>query len=421
MTNRPLTLPKWPFIFADVALLLGCAWVINQALPLKAYWAVAVAVAAWAFGAWICVLPWIKEFQSQAKFAENDSLTSALEQIQRLEEIGERIQSASGTWQTAQDAAQRVTATAKEIQERIKTDAKDFMEFAERINNDEKQHLRLEAEKLRRSEAEWLQVAARMLDHTFALTTAAVRSGQPNLATQMSNFQNACRDAARRVGLVPFHPTVGDPFEDRSQQLEDPNAKPEQGAVVSDILATGYTFQGQLLRKALVRVGGADSAQQIEPAPEQNLAEPPPTPETEQRSIEEAQAALAEVAEEIHEHRRDEIQDFQSEERSIPEVAEASETDLRAPESDSVTEDFVVDTYRPSNTLTPEEQSSVGNEVQNEQPVEEVAAVETTTDQSALESTIEVASHEPEPVEAVTEEKPRRRERKPDPQASLPF
>ena len=58
--------------------------------------------------------------------------------------------------------------------------------------------VRLEVEKLRRAEGEWLQVLVRVLDHVYALHLGALRSGQPNLIEQLSNFQNACRDAARR-------------------------------------------------------------------------------------------------------------------------------------------------------------------------------------------------------------------------------
>src|SRR4051812_17436444 len=301
MTNRPSpALPKWPFILADIGLLIVCAWAINIALPSKAWFFVGFAIVGWMFGAWICVLPWLKEFQAQCKQSENEGLTSALEQIQKLEEVGARVQAATATWQSAQDAAVRVTASAREIEEKIRADSKEFMEFAERINNDEKQHLRLEVEKLRRNEGEWLQVAARMLDHTFAITVAAHRSGQQNLAAQMTNFQNACRDAARRVGLVPFHPNAGDAYDERSQQLEDPNAKPEEGAVISDILATGYNFQGQLLRKALVRVSSAQQAPAAEPQQEEQAA-----PASEPIAAEE-QTAVAEQAEETHQQHEQE-------------------------------------------------------------------------------------------------------------------
>jgi molecular chaperone GrpE (heat shock protein) len=385
MTNRSPTLLKWPFILADVLLLVVCAWLINKMLPARGtgdYVIVALAATAWIIGAFICIWPWLIEFKAQTQQFQNETLTDAVKQIERLEEIGGRVQSATASWQSAQDSALRVTQVAKEIEERIKTDSKDFMEFAERINNDEKQHLRLEVEKLRRTESEWLQVAARMLDHTFALTAAATRSGQPNLVAQMTNFQNACRDAARRVGLIPFHPAVGEAFDDRSQQVEDPNGKAPEGSVVSDVLATGFTFQGQLLRKALVRV--ATNEPQPEPQATEVAHEAPmfkPEPPKEQTEV-------AEQAEEVRQERSVEPQAQEVAESAVPE--------------EQVDEQSLAD-ERSEPEVAPEPQSPV-----QEERVLEVAAAENAA-----------ASESNEPVG--DEEKPRRRQRKPDPQASLPF
>src|SRR5688572_157331 len=154
MTNRSPTLPKWPFILADVLLLAISAWMLLKLLPTRttaAYVVAGCAVVAWIVGAIICVWPWVAEFKAQTQQAQNEILTDALQQIDRLEEIGARVQAATGSWQSAQDSAMRVMQAAKEIEERIKTDSKDFMDFAERINADEKQNMRLEVEKLRRS------------------------------------------------------------------------------------------------------------------------------------------------------------------------------------------------------------------------------------------------------------------------------
>ncbi|HUS34565.1 MAG TPA: nucleotide exchange factor GrpE [Verrucomicrobiae bacterium] len=386
MTNRSPTLPKWPFILADVLLLAVSAWMLLKVLPTRtsgAYVVAGCAVVAWIVGAFICVWPWLVEFKAQSQQMQNDNLTDALKQIERLEEIGGRVQSATASWQSAQDSALRVTQAAKEVEERVKAQSKEFMDFAERISNDEKQHLRLELEKLRRTESEWLQVAARMLDHTFALTAAAARSGQPNLVTQMTNFQNACRDAARRVGLIPFHPAVGEAFDERTQQLEEPDAKGEEGAVVSDILATGFTFQGQLLRKALVRVSG--SQPQAEPQPTDVAHETPvfkPDPQEEQTDV-------AEQAEEVHEERTVEPQ---TEEVSEPAVLQPDSLEENVVEESSLAE------------VAPEPESSVSQE----EPGVEVATTEAAPGSE---------SNEP----AFEDEKPRRKQRKPDPQASLPF
>ena len=431
MTNRPApALLKWPFILADVLLLIACAWVINLVLPAKAYWVVAVAIAGWMVGAWVCVLPWLKEFQAECKLSESENLTSALEQIQKLEEIGARVQAATGSWQSAQDAATRVTASAKEIEEKIRTDAKEFMEFAERINNDEKQHLRLEVEKLRRNEGEWLQVAARMLDHTFAITVAAHRSGQPNLAAQMNNFQNACRDAARRVGLVPFHPNAGDAYDERSQQLEEANAKPEEGAVVSDILATGYTFQGQLLRKALVRVSGAQEIQPDQPQ-QQEQAAPEPLPEpiaTEEQTAVAEQAEEAHQQHEQHEHPAEPSSQWERLEQSFEQQTEpeakaavAGQDENSSPEEEKPLSDTAMNHERVQEMTAAQSSYDYPDEAQPNKATDNHSAAETSPSPRGEDRGEGFSADMATDVPADEAEKPRRRQRKPDPQTSLPF
>ena len=65
---------------------------------------------------------------------------------------------------------------------------------------------------------------------------------------------SACRDVARRVGIVPFTPSPGDPYDPKVHHLEPPDAKPAPDAKVDLALAPGYSFQGQFLRPALVRL-----------------------------------------------------------------------------------------------------------------------------------------------------------------------
>jgi len=92
-----------------------------------------------------------------------------------------------------------------------------------------------------------------ILDHIFALHTAAARSGQPKLENQIAYFQNACRDIVRRVGLMWFVVAPGEPFDpERHQATEQMKATVDDA--VAETMAAGYTFQGRLLRPALVRL-----------------------------------------------------------------------------------------------------------------------------------------------------------------------
>ena len=134
-------------------------------LPPKTTWDYVIVLTLsglWAYGAYICITPWLVEFKAQTCHLENETIADAMAQLQRLEEVGARVQSATAAWQAAHDSAARVTQTAREIEEKIKTDMKDFMDFAERVNSEYKNHLRLEVEKLRRSEGDFIQVTARL-------------------------------------------------------------------------------------------------------------------------------------------------------------------------------------------------------------------------------------------------------------------
>jgi molecular chaperone GrpE (heat shock protein) len=143
-------------------------------------------------------------------------------------------------------------------------EAKSFAEFMQRANDAEKSTLRLEVEKLRRSEGDWLQISTRLLDHIYALNQAAARSGQTGLIQQLGNFQAACRDVTRRIGLVPFLAEPGTPFDPNLQQPLDEKSQPAPGAVVAETVVTGFTFQGQLLRRAVVVFAGSTSPNPVE-------------------------------------------------------------------------------------------------------------------------------------------------------------
>jgi molecular chaperone GrpE (heat shock protein) len=248
----PARLPKWPFFVGDFVLiaLAGLIVYLNRA-PFGPG-EMAFCLAAVALGSWIAVLPFLKEFRVSAQMAEANIMASAVAQIKNLEQIKNQISQATSQWMLVQDQSTRTVQSAQDLTDRINAEAKEICSFFEKMNEAEKAHLRLEAEKLRRSEGEWLQVTVRILDHIFALNRAASRSGQPALISQMNQFQNASREAARRVGLVPLLGRRDEQFDPRAHQLLDPQTVPPATAQIAETLAPGYTFQTQLIRKALV-------------------------------------------------------------------------------------------------------------------------------------------------------------------------
>jgi molecular chaperone GrpE (heat shock protein) len=188
------------------------------------------------------------------KALEVNALGAVADRIQDLERVTALISSATNEWVQAQMQAEKTSNSAKEIADKMTEEAHQFARVMQKLNDNEKSALRLEVEKLHRAEVEWLQVLVRILDHVFALNAAAERSGQPRVAEQMAQFQNACREAAHRVGLVPFAAAPDEPFDAKRHQAVNMESEPPAGAVVAETVGAGFTFQGRLLRPALVRL-----------------------------------------------------------------------------------------------------------------------------------------------------------------------
>ncbi|MBI2929694.1 MAG: nucleotide exchange factor GrpE [Verrucomicrobia bacterium] len=269
MTERTVPqLAKWPFLLGDALMLCVAVWIILHGEQPLGLGSIVGCVAATAIGVWLVVTPFLLEYRATVRLLETDTLTSTLAQIQTLEQLGAHIARATAQWQAVQEQATKTTATAQQIAERMTAEAKDFCAFLEKANDTEKAHLGLEVEKLRRAEADWLQLTIRLLDHVYALHQAGARSGQPNLIAQLAQFQNACRDIVRRVGLVPLIANPTDPYDEKLHQLVESEATPPAGARVAETLATGYTYQGRLVRRAVVALLSDEaSSQPSEPSP----------------------------------------------------------------------------------------------------------------------------------------------------------
>jgi molecular chaperone GrpE (heat shock protein) len=216
--------PKLPFLVGDAALMIfGYFFVLHSPLPIR-HWEIAAGCVA--LGAILGVIPFILDYRAMGKALEVNALGAVADRIQDLERVTALISSATNEWAHAQTQAEKTSTGAKEIADKMAGEAHQFAKVMQKLNDNEKTALRLEVEKFHRAEAEWLQVLVRILDHVFALHTAAERSGQPRLAEQMTQFQNACRDAAQRVGLVPFTATPDELFDAKRHQAVNTESDP---------------------------------------------------------------------------------------------------------------------------------------------------------------------------------------------------
>ncbi len=275
MTDRaPLKVAKWPFLLGD-ALFLGLAyWIMLKVDPFVTIWQTVALFLCVAAGAWLAVTPFIWEYKTAVRLGESDSLADAVQQIKNLETIAAQIQTATGQWQGALDSGNKVLETAQQMNTRMDAEAAAFANFFKQADEKEKNHLRLEAEKLRRSEADWLQVVVRLLDHVYALQQAGARSGKPELAENLARFQTACRDVVRRVGLVPVEIAAGAAFDENLHQLPDDATKPPNDACVAATIATGYTYQSQVIRSPIVALqSSATEALSKEPSAKNESAQ----------------------------------------------------------------------------------------------------------------------------------------------------
>lgn len=262
----PPPLARWPFLAGDVLLLAAAAFVATQSAPPLTPVVAALVVLAVAAGAVLAVLPFALEHRAAAGAAQTVRLTEALERMRALEAVAAGVTAATTHWQVIQDQSSRTATAAREVAEQMATEAKAFADFMRKANDSEKATLRLEAEKLRRNEAEWLQVVVRIMDHVFALHQAAVRSGKTPVIEQISHFQAACRAIARRMGVVPVEAAAGETFDAQRHRTATDDGTAPAGARVTGTLASGVSFQGRLIRPVLVAVENAAQAERTEPA-----------------------------------------------------------------------------------------------------------------------------------------------------------
>jgi molecular chaperone GrpE (heat shock protein) len=270
--------PKWIFLIGDVLLLALAYFIVWKSPHPIAKWEIIACFASAALGTVVGTLPFILDYRAMGKLIEVNALGAVAEKIQNLEKLAAQISSATNQWAGVQESVQgnsdKTVAVTKEIADRMAEEIRLFSEFMKKMNDSEKATLRLEVEKLRRGELEWLQVLVHILDHVFALHTAAMRSGDVKFAAPITTFQNACRDTVRRLGLTSFVAEPNETFDAERHQVAGSKETPPAGAVVAETIGSGYTFQGRLLRPALVRLRDGNAAAETPPQKPASAASP---------------------------------------------------------------------------------------------------------------------------------------------------
>jgi len=270
--------PKWIFLIGDAGLMIFGYFFVLCSPGTIHHWEIAAGCVA--VGAILGVIPFILDYRAMDKALEVNALGTVAEKIQNLEKLAAQISSATNQWAGVQESVQgnsdKTVAVTKEIADRMAEEIRLFSEFMKKMNDSEKATLRLEVEKLRRGELEWLQVLVHILDHVFALHTAGVRSGDVKFAAPVTNFQNACRDIARRLGLTPFAAEPNEPFDAERHQVAGSKETPPAGSVIAETIGPGYTFQGRLLRPALVRLRDGNASAEMQPEKPAAAATPAP-------------------------------------------------------------------------------------------------------------------------------------------------
>ena len=271
-----------PFLVSD-AVLLATAGVIVEFGPRPMTLGQSVlCVACVGFAAIIGILPFLRRYETAVKLEESSSLADTVQQIGHLGDVAARVDQATGYLQTINDQAEKTVAAASGVSEQMTTEAQQFRQFMAQAQDRERAHLKLEVEKLRRSEGDWVQSVTLILDHIHALHQASIRSGQAELSKQIGQFRGVCLDSCRRVGLAVYIPQLGEVFDPAKHTLGKAADQPAEGSTISDMLACGYLFQGALLRPSLVKVGegsggvvedGAETGSVVEdvPAVDENL------------------------------------------------------------------------------------------------------------------------------------------------------
>ena len=243
---------KMPFFVADAVLILASICILAFAqhpLSGSACWALAIILGC---GAWIAILPWYQENKNNAALSQLDGLRSVSECIQQMNTFSAGMNSAIASLANVQKMTEASARAASEAETKIVEHSQDFAERLAQAVNYEKSSFQIEIDKLRRVENDWINTGIGIMDHVLALTHAGIQSGKPEIAEQMRRFRGACLDIAARAGLQPFLPAPTDTYDPEKHVLPPNTPTPEPDTRISRVIAPGFNYQGQMVRKAMV-------------------------------------------------------------------------------------------------------------------------------------------------------------------------
>ena len=249
----PVSVPKWPFLTADIIFIVLGFWIstLIQGEPLP--WQIWSILSCAVLGASFAVAPFYFEYKAEAKAVEIAQLTSVTKEINKMELVSSQITSASENWAAVQDSSKQTALLAEEIAAGIAESVKSHDKFMASANNEELKVLKLEIEKLRRSEKDWANSLISLLDLVYRLERSAVASGKEQFIQTMGQFQGQCREIARRVGIVAFEAESGASFNPEEHAL--PEGDPvSPDAFISETRLPGFRLQGKLVRKPVVAI-----------------------------------------------------------------------------------------------------------------------------------------------------------------------
>lgn len=246
-------LPIAPFVIGDILILglAGYLWLYHRAATAIDWKEMAVTGGLVAFGAWLSTIPFIRNHEAEMQHQEQKNLMDAASGMQKVDQLARQISTATAQWQDIQATATKTAAQSSGLIDRIQAESKSVVDALQRTSDAEKQVMRLEIDKLRRGENEFVQALVVTLDHTYALYLAGVRSGQPELARELAGFRAACLDGVRRVGLVAHEAEPGQPFNPQMHQTPD-GSEVEPGAIIGSVAACGYSLRGTPIRRIVV-------------------------------------------------------------------------------------------------------------------------------------------------------------------------